>query len=185
MRYILAALQRIVEVNSQLQGENRVASSQDQRDAWAREACYEAALVVDHTLRSLDVELRTAEVQLEVDMPPGVILRGGFWELHQALRQLLLRAIRRTGSGGEISLTVVEETQGVAFEIADEAATQTDAELDDDGAPMIAGRIHHDQLHQVRRDIASLDGNLVEQACPQGGSAVTLWLPRRVRRAVA
>ncbi|MFO0913503.1 MAG: hypothetical protein U0795_11140 [Pirellulales bacterium] len=165
-----------------------MASTNDRRGEWAREACYEAALVVEHTLRSLSAELRRADVTAEVDLPPNLILRGGFWELHRALQGLLLRALRRTAPGGELAVTVVEESHGIAFEIADDGRSVPDTVVDDEGHPMIAGRIHADldeELQRVRREVAGLEATVVEQACPQGGLAVTLWLPRQSRRAAA
>jgi hypothetical protein len=143
---------------------------------------------VDHTLKSLQAELQRTGIAVDVDVPEGVIVRGGFLELYQALRLLMLRAMRRSASGGEVSLTVVTQPQGVAIEVGDDGQTASHTIVDEEGLPMIAGRIDFQadrELDDVRHVMAGFGVTVVIQNCPQGGSAVTLWLPQRELRAVA
>ena len=163
-----------------------MSTSPQRNRASAQQACFAAQLLMEHVLRGCAETMAQAGVRADFDVPDDLLVHGHFAELSEILRALLLRAVVRSEPGDQIDITVVEEADGIAFEVSDERSLQVESACaDDEGNSIIAGRIgpvSWSELSDIQTLADRCGGTLRQESCPQGGSAITLRVPRRPRQ---
>jgi hypothetical protein len=137
----------------------------------------EAALA-DHVMRAAEAARRHCPgVRLVCDVDPGIHMHGDPQLVGRLLESLMQRGCEAASQRDphsdlpplrEVVVTVVDTAAGVEIEVADSGAHRTTACPADLAA--LAAR---------------LGGSLAIAACPEGGMAVTLRLPRRRAQGMA
>ena len=137
----------------------------------------EAALP-DHVMHAAAAARRRCPgVRLVCDVDPGIGMHGDPQLVGRLLEALLRRGCEAASERDphsdlpplrEVVVTAVETSAGVEIEVADSGAHRTTA------CPVDLAAV-----------AARLGGSLAVAACPEGGMAVTLRLPRRRARGMA
>lgn len=127
-------------------------------------------------------------VDVEIDVPPAVVVSVDAAALGRVLAPLLERAVdaaRRCARPGrrrpEVVVTGVRGTDSLEIEFADSGPGLEPAEIATlaRGRPRTGPQGSDARLADVVRRAAALGASVTAVDCPDGGSAVTLLFPRR------
>lgn len=143
--------------------------------------------VVARALQPLTVRMANRRIVVDLDVPSDLEVVADAGQLATAIGQLVENAIHRMPTGGEITITALENDWNTLIEVADEGPEHQAADpghLLDFLAAKDQGTAAWD-LREVRRTVSMHGGTLEVQDCPEGGTAYTVCLPRRQRRAAA
>jgi signal transduction histidine kinase len=143
--------------------------------------------LVDEICESLAPQFDAQRVDLEVDVPPNVVLHADREMVRRAVLNLVLNSLDAMPRGGNLVITCYEGSRGLELEIADTGP----------GLSSEAKRRVFDPFYSTKESgtglglsvvyhVAEAHGGTISAAnCPEGGAAFTLRIPRRRALGVA
>lgn len=135
--------------------------------------------LIEEVCRPLESRFEEQAIQTDIDVPTNLKVTADRELLRRAVRNLVLNALDAMPEGGLLTATSTVGSRGVELEIAD-----TGASLSDEERKQVFELLPTAQrggtgwgLAVVHR-IAEVHGGSVTAAnCPEGGVAITLWIP--------
>ncbi|NIL96758.1 MAG: hypothetical protein GTO53_04815 [Planctomycetales bacterium] len=163
----------------------RSAADNPQRTALQRGAQLQGvdiSRLADEVLVQFADVMARQNIKKTIDIPARAQVTADDQMLRSALCHLVQNALQAMPDGGELVVTGVACGDGFELEIADSGPGLPDAKTFFDQARNTAGGSGLSVIQQV----ADAHGGYVTAAnCPEGGAAVTLYLPSRALKAAA
>lgn len=143
--------------------------------------------LVDEIVASVAPQLDAQAIETVRDIPLGTKLTADRDLMRRALLNLVLNALDAMPEGGELVFTSYDGPAGLELEVADSGSGLSDEALARACEPFFTTKNTGTGLGlAIVYRVAEAHGGEVRIAnCPEGGAAVTLFLPRRVREAAA
>jgi signal transduction histidine kinase len=143
--------------------------------------------VVSDALRPLAVRMANRRIVVDRQIPSNLQIWSDRQLLLETLRRLVQHAMERMPTGGEITITALENDWQTLIEVADEGPGVTERQPQEilDFLAASPRALEAVDLKEVHRTIRMQGGSLEILDCPEGGSAFTICLPRPARRAAA
>lgn len=135
--------------------------------------------LIERNLRALSWRLRKQHIRWHVDVDADCCFPLDSRKVSAVFELLIVDAIRTMPEGGVLDITVVSSTDSLEIEVADSGF---------DFSPLPGLRIFPSDRPLSPRPARTvwIDGIRVEvMACPQGGNARTICMPREAARAAA
>lgn len=137
--------------------------------------------LLDELAGAVAPQLDAQGIELVSDIPPGLTLSADRHMLRRALFNLLLNALDVLPTGGAIVVTATPCHDGVEIEVADTGPGMSDEVRTRAFEPFFTTKTGGTGLGLaiVYRAAEVHQGCVRAMNCPDGGAAVSLWLPRR------
>lgn len=143
--------------------------------------------MVEEVCESMAPQLEAQGVSVEIDVPPNTLLRADREMLRRAVLNLVLNALDAMPDGGDLVITSYDGVGGFELEVADSGPGLTDEQKQKLFEPFFTTKQQGTGLGlSVVCHVAEAHGGVVTaDNCPEGGAALTIKIPRRVKRAAA
>ena len=135
--------------------------------------------LVDEVCRPLALRFEEQAIRTDIDIPSNLMVTADRELLRRAVRNLMLNSLDAMSEGGLLTATSATGPHGVELEIADTGASLSDEQRQQafEMLPTAQRGGTGWGLAVVQR-IAEVHGGRVTAAnCPEGGVAITLWIP--------
>lgn len=145
-----------------------------------------ATLLVDVT-DSYCEAFEQAGIDVELDVPHNLWVELDAVLMRDAFRKLIDNAIEAMPCGGTLTVTSLIGRSGLEIEFADSGVGVSDELKDRLFEPFATTKHDHAGLglSMVRDIVESHQGSICVDDCPEGGTAMTLSLPRRTSTRMA
>jgi len=136
--------------------------------------------VVNEVFDSLAPQMGAQHVEVEIDIPADMYMSADQDMLRRAILNLTLNALDAMPTGGQIVATGFADDQGVELEIADSGPGMSSETRIHAFEPFYTTKGSGTGLGLaiVDRILRAHGGNVRLDACPEGGLAVTLFVPQ-------
>lgn len=136
--------------------------------------------LVDEVLDSLRPQVEAQGIEIEIDVPPGVLLAADREMMRRAVLNLVLNALDVMPQGGELVVTAYEGYDGFELEVADSGPGIEESQQRRLFEPFFSTKESGTGLGlSVVAHMADAHGGTVSgENCPEGGAAFTLRFPR-------
>jgi signal transduction histidine kinase len=143
--------------------------------------------LIDEVCESLAPQLRAQVIDVEIDVPPTMLLSADREMLRRALLNLLLNALDAMTRGGELVITAYRSAGAFELEVADSGAGLPEETRRRAFEPFFTTKSGGTGLGLaiVERVMAAHGGSVTANNCPEGGAAFTLRIPQRALGAAA
>ena len=144
--------------------------------------------LVHEVLDAMQDRLKRQQVIVEINVPKTLSAECDRRMLGAAVRNLAASALTAMPAGGQLVVTAVATSQGIEIEVADSGPGLTEVDL-----PRAFTPLRHAQAGASGLELAIAEhvatahgGQATARNCPEGGAALTLFIPwRRTQQAVA
>jgi len=136
----------------------------------------------DEVLCSLGPQLTAQAIEIEIDVPPSLVVDADRDMLRRCVLNLTLNALDAMPEGGELIITSVETEMTIEIEIADSGQGLQDDIRSRIFEPFFTTKHTGTGLGlAIVERIAEVHGGAVmAMNCPEGGAAFTIALPKRM-----
>ena len=143
--------------------------------------------LVDEVCESLGPQFDAQRVITEIDIPPNMLVTADREMLRRAVLNLVLNALDAMPSGGDLVITAIRTASGFELEIADSGDGISDEAKSRLCEPFFTTKSGGTGLGlSVVQQIATAHGGTVSATnCPEGGAAMTIFIPQRAMEAAA
>jgi len=143
--------------------------------------------LIDEVCASLELQLSAQLVDVEIDVPPTMLVTADRHMLRRAVLNLILNAVDAMTEGGELVITAYRSAGTFELEIADSGEGLPDDVRRRAFEPFYTTKSGGTGLGLaiVERVAAAHHGSVTATNCPQGGAAFTLTIPQRAMEAAA
>ncbi len=143
--------------------------------------------LIDEVCDTLSPQSAAQKVQLEIDVPAPIVIDADRDLLRRAILNLVLNALDAMTDGGELSITCHNSPHAVELEVADTGPGVPANVRDRLFEPFFTTKSGGTGLGlTIAYQVAEVHGGDINVLnCPQGGTAFTIRIPRRVMEKAA